>query len=332
MPARRRADKRPGEFALIDRYFRPLATDPGAFGLKDDAALYAQRPDEDLVFTTDIVVESVHFLPEDAPASVARKALRVNLSDLAAKGAEPYGYLVALALPDDWTTKWLDSFSRGLAEDQQHYGVTLLGGDTSRSNGALAIAITAIGRVPKGQIVRRAGAKPGDVIFVTGTIGDGALGLALRQGKIEAKGRGTRHLLDRYLHPQPRVSLAPILRAHATSAMDVSDGLVGDLAHICDVSGVGAEVELARVPLSPAAAGVLSGDKSALQTILNGGDDYEILATVPAGAAEAFSHEAEAAGVPVTRIGTIVDGKAPPVVRDIAGKPVAITGTSHAHF
>lgn len=332
MAARRRADKRPGEFALIDRYFRPLASDPGAFGLKDDAALYRQRPDEDLVFTTDIVVESVHFLPDDAPASIARKALRVNLSDLAAKGAEPYGYLLALALPDDWTTAWLAGFSRGFAEDQARYGVTLLGGDTSRANGALAIAITAIGRVPKGRIVRRAGAKPGDVIFVSGTIGDGALGLRIRQGKVAAKGRGARHLLDRYLHPQPRVALAPVLRARANAAMDVSDGLVGDLAHICTASGVGAEVDAARVPLSPAAGAILSADRSVLPAILNGGDDYEVLATVPANAAEAFAREAEAAGVPVTRIGKIVKGEGPPRVLDAAGKAIPLSSGSHTHF
>lgn len=331
MPARRRSPKRPGEFELIDRYFRPLATDPDAFGLKDDAALYRQRPGEDLVLTADIVVEGIHFLPDDAAASVARKALRVNLSDLAAKGAEPYGYLLALALPEDWTTAWLAGFARGLAEDQARYGVTLLGGDTSRASGALTIAITAIGRVPKGEIVRRAGARAGDVIFVSGTIGDGALGLGIRQARI-AKGKGSRHLLDRYLHPQPRTALAAVVRAYASAAMDVSDGLVGDLAHICDVSGVGAEIDAHSLPLSPAAAAVLAADPRALPVILNGGDDYEILATVPEREADGFERDAEAAGVPVTRIGRIVRGRAAPIVRDAGGRAIKLTGGSHTHF
>lgn len=332
MATRRAPAKRPGEFALIDRYFRPLAADPGAFGLKDDAALYRPRPDEDLVITADMVVETVHFLPGDAPASIARKALRVNLSDLASKGAEPFGYLLSIALPDRWTAKWVGEFTRGLAGDQKRYGVTLLGGDTTRAGGRLAISITALGRVPKGRMILRSGARVGDLVFVSGTIGDGALGLRIRQGKIAAKGRGARHLLDRYLHPEPRTALAPVLLRHATAAMDVSDGLVGDLAHICDTSGVGAEIGAYAVPLSPAAAAVLAADNKAFPSILNGGDDYEIVATVPESAAAAFADEAEAAGVPVTRIGEIVAGKGPPVVRDAGGRPIRMTAMSHTHF
>jgi thiamine-monophosphate kinase len=324
--------KRPGEFALIERYFRPLATDRGAFNLADDAALYRQRPDDDLVLTTDMVAAGVHFFADDPPESIARKALRVNLSDLAAKGADPFGYLLSLALPVDWTEAWMKHFADGLAADQKAYGVTLLGGDTTKAAGGLTIAITAIGRVPKGQIVLRSGAQPGDGIFVSGTIGDGALGLRLRRGKAGAKGRGAKHLLDRYLHPQPRMALAPVLRAYASAAMDVSDGLVGDLAHICEASGVGAEIEADGVPLSPAAAGMLAADRHLLATILNGGDDYEILATVPESAATAFVGEAEVAGAPVTRIGRIVAGKGPPVVRNPAGKTIKIASASHTHF
>jgi thiamine-monophosphate kinase len=320
--------KRPGEFALIDRYFRPLATDPGAFGLRDDAALYRQRPDDDLVLTTDTVAAGVHFFADDPPDSIARKALRVNLSDLAAKGAEPFGYLLSLALPANWTEAWLKRFAAGLAADQKTYGVSLLGGDTTRAAGGLSICVTALGRVPKGKMVLRSGAKPGDAIFVSGTIGDGALGLRLR-GKT---GRGVRHLTDRYLHPQPRVGLAPMLRAYANAAMDVSDGLVGDLGHICDVSGVGAEIGTHEVPLSPAAAAMLLADAKLLPVILNGGDDYEILATVPQASAVMFAKDAEAVGVSVTRIGRVVAGKGPPVVRDSAGKMIRLTAGSHTHF
>jgi thiamine-monophosphate kinase len=323
--------KRSGEFALIERYFRPLAADRGAFGLTDDAALYRQRPGDDLVLTADVVAAGIHFLPDDPPESIARKALRVNLSDLAAKGAEPFGYLLSLALPADWTEGWLRRFAAGLAADQRRYAVTLIGGDTTRAAGGLTIAITAIGRVPKDEMVLRSGARPGEAIYVSGTIGDAALGLRIRQGTIDAKLKGARHLLDRYLHPQPRVALAPAVRAFASSAMDISDGLVGDLAHICGVSKVGAEIHAGRVPLSPGARNRLS-EPGALQTILNGGDDYEILATVPRRRAGDFERAAEVAGIAVTPIGRVVRGKGPPVVFDAAGKPIVLSGRSHTHF
>ena len=324
--------KRPGEFALIDKYLRPLATDRGAFNLTDDAALYRQRPGDDLVLTVDTVAAGVHFFPGDPPESIARKALRVNLSDLAAKGADPFGYLLSLALPSNWTEAWIARFARGLAADQKKYGLTLLGGDTTRAAGGLTISVTAIGRVPKGQMVHRSGARAGDAIFVTGTIGDAALGLRLRQGTLRAPERIARKLLARYLHPEPRVTFAPVLRAYASAAMDVSDGLVGDLAHICDVSMVGAEIEAGRVPLSASARAIVAGNKSALATVLNGGDDYEILATVPASAADAFAAEARAFAIPVTRIGRITKGQGAPVVHDARGRIVRLAARSHTHF
>jgi thiamine-monophosphate kinase len=324
------AGRRPGEFALIERYFRPLADNADAFGLTDDAAAYRQRPGDDLVLTTDTVAAGIHFFADDPPDAIARKALRVNLSDLAAKGATPYGYLLALALPDTWTERWLSRFAAALAAEQKTYGVTLIGGDTTRAAGGLSITITALGRVPKGGMVLRAGAEAGDVIFVSGTIGDAALGLRIRQGRLTVA-RGGKALVDRYLNPQPRVSLAPVVLRHASAAMDVSDGLVGDLGHICEVSGVGADIQAAAVPLSPAAAGALRAEPKLHGLILNGGDDYEILATVPERVADAYVAEAAAAGVTVTRIGTILSEKGAPVVRDAKGSPVRIMG-SHAHF
>lgn len=331
MPASRDR-RRPGEFVLIDRYFSPLATDSGAFGLKDDAAVYRPRPGEDIVVTADTVVEGVHFLPGDPPAAVARKALRVNLSDLAAKGATPFGYLLSLALPPGWTEAWVKGFARGLAGDQKMFGVTLLGGDTTRASGGITVAITALGRVPKGKMVLRSGARPGDAVFASGTIGDGALGLSIRHGTLSVKARGAKHLLDRYLTPQPRTALAPVLRRYASAAIDVSDGLVGDLAHICDVSGVGAEIDAPLVPLSSAAKAALAGDKSLLSLILNGGDDYEIVATVPKSRVALFVRASKAAGVAVTRIGTIVAGNGPPVVRDASGHAIRLGRMSHTHF
>ena len=326
-----RAAPRPGEFELIARYFRPLATDPGALGLADDAALYRQHAGDDLVVTADMVAEGVHFLADDAPESVARKALRVNLSDLAAKGAVPFAYLLSLALAEDWTEAWLKKFVSGLKADQARYHVSLIGGDTIRATAGLTVAVTAIGRVPKGRMVLRSGARPGDAVFVSGTVGDAALGLRVRRGGIAAPDGGKR-LVDRYLHPQPRLALAPVLRRHATGAIDVSDGLVGDLGHICEASGVGAEIEARRVPLSPAARRALAADGALMSTVLNGGDDYEILATVAQSAAGAFMRAAKAAGVPVTRIGQIVAGKGPPMVRDALGQAIGVAQPSHTHF
>lgn len=326
------ATRRPGEFALIERYFRPLAADPGAFALTDDAAVYRPRPGEELVLTTDLVAAGIHFFADDPPELIARKALRVNLSDLAAKGAEPVGYLLALALPGDWTEPWIRRFAAGLAADQKTYGISLLGGDTSRASGGLTIAVTAVGRVPRGTMPRRAGAKPGDAVFVSGTIGDGALGLRVRSGTLTANPRAAKFLRNRYLVPEPRLALGPVLRRYATSAMDVSDGLVGDLAHICEVSGVTAVVEADSVPRSPAGRAALAADPALLSVILNGGDDYEILATVPSKSAAAYIAAAADAGVPVTRIGKIVAGKGDPSVVDGAGKRVVMASASHTHF
>src|SRR6267142_4942302 len=244
-----------GEDSLIARYFRPLATDPGAFGLMDDAAILKASGD-DTVVTTDAIVEGVHFLTDDPPDTVARKALRVNLSDLAAKGATPAGFVLTLALrtADD---AWLTPFARGLGEDAGLFGCPLLGGDTVSTPGPLMISVTAFGRVPPGRMVHRSGAKPGDRVVVTGTIGDAALGLAvLGGGKVHAdlSDAAVRDLLiNRYRVPQPRVAMAEIVRDYASASMDVSDGLAGDLTKLCGASGVSAVIDLPSIPLSSAA-------------------------------------------------------------------------------
>ena len=256
--------KRPGEFALIDRYFRPLAGDRGAFGLTDDAALYRQRPGDDLVLTADMVAAGVHFLPEDAPESIARKALRVNLSDLAAKGAEPFGYLLSLALPANWTEAWVKRFAAGLAADQKRYGVTLA---RRRHDARRRRSHDRHHRDrPRSRRARWCCVQAPDPATRSSCPAPSATARsAFASARDElAKARGAKHLLDRYLHPQPRVALAPVLRRHATSAIDVSDGLVGDLAHICETSGVGAEIGADLVPLSPAARAVLASDRTSL--------------------------------------------------------------------
>lgn len=325
---------RPGEFEIIDRWLKPLAAAPGAFRLADDAALLTPVAGEELVLTADMVAEGVHFFTEDAAGSVARKVLAVNLSDLAAKGAVPVGYLLCLALPEDFKVEWLDAFVAGLRAEQERHGIGLLGGDTIRSGGGVTVSITAIGQLPAGSMVRRSGAGAGDVVFVSGTIGDAALGLALRQGRlaVDVAGEGADHLLDRYLHPRPRLNLAATLRAAATAALDVSDGLVGDLAHLCRASGVGARIEADLVPLSEVARRVVRARPEMLETVLTGGDDYEILATVPEGAADQFEEDAKVAGGVVTRIGRLTEGEAKPTVIGADGKELSFRRASHVQF
>jgi len=324
---------RPGEFELIERYFRPLAGDPGAVSLTDDAAVYNPPHGEEVVLKADLIAEHIHFFPDDPPRSIAHKALRVNLSDLAAKGATPVGYLLSLALKEDWTEDWIAGFASGLAADQARYGVTLFGGDTSRAAGGTVVSVAAFGRAPVGSIVRRAGAKSGDIVFVSGTIGDAGLGLRVRVGTIDAMpaGKSADHLLDRYLHPQPRVELAPVIRRFATASLDVSDGLVGDFAHICKQSGVGGEIDADSVPLSAAAKALVASDPTALATVLTGGEDFEILATVRASDADAFALAAAEAGVPVTPVGRVVAGRGPPVVLGRDG-PIRLDQFGYTHF
>ncbi len=322
-----------GEDALIARYFKPLATDPGAFNLGDDAAVLKPSGD-DIVVTTDGIVEGVHFLADDPPDTVARKALRVNLSDLAAKGATPAGFVLTLALraADD---AWLTPFARGLGSDAGLFGCPLLGGDTVSTPGPLTISITAFGRVPAGKMVRRSGAKPGDRVMVTGTIGDAALGLDILKGGAAAAlpDAGTRAMLiGRYRVPQPRNALAKAVRNHARAAMDVSDGLAGDLAKLCGVSGVSAVIDVPSIPLSPAAAALLARGTVDIETIVSGGDDYEVLCTVPEDSFEAFVQAAGQAGVAVSSIGVIVAGSSVPRFLDGEGREIALPRLSYSHF
>ena len=324
-----------GEDALIARYFKPLATDPGAFNLGDDAAVLKPSGD-DIVVTTDAIVEGVHFLAEDPPDTVARKALRVNLSDLAAKGATPAGFVLTLALraADD---AWLTPFARGLGSDAGLFGCPLLGGDTVSTPGPLTISIAAFGRVPAGKMVRRSGAKPGDRVMVTGTIGDAALGLDILKGgpvaAALADDAGARAMLiGRYRVPQPRNALAKAVRNHARAAMDVSDGLAGDLAKLCGVSGVSAVIDAPSIPLSPAAAALLVRGTVDIETIVSGGDDYEVLCTVPEDSFEAFVQAAGQAGVAVSSIGVIVAGSSVPRFLDGEGREIALPRLSYSHF
>ncbi|MXQ11002.1 thiamine-phosphate kinase [Microvirga makkahensis] len=325
--------ERASEDGLIARFFAPLAGE-GALGLKDDAACLSPRPGHDLVLTTDALVESVHFLPEDSPASIARKALGVNVSDLAAKGADPAGFLLSLALPETWTEEWLADFVSGLGVASRDFSCPLLGGDTVKASGALTLSVTAVGEVPAGRMVRRTHARVGDVVCVSGTIGDAALGLKLRKTPswAAALSSGERaHLADRYLHPQPRHRLARAVREHAHAAMDVSDGLAGDLAKMMRVSGVSASVEAAKVPFSAAVRKAIEADSSLFDLAVTGGDDYEILCTVPEKKLDSFRKEADSVGIMVSAIGRVVAGHETPVFR-INGTERHYDAGSFSHF
>lgn len=306
-----------GEEEIISRYFAPLAAkSASALGLKDDCALLAPSPGMELVLKTDPIVSGVHFLADDDPADVAWKALSVNVSDLAAKGARPLVYLMTLALPAPPEATWLEAFTRGLAEAQDAFGIELAGGDTDRvPGGPLSIGITVIGEVPVGKMVRRGGAKPGEILFVTGVIGDSALGLKVRLGELTpasctlSSGQ-LAALSARYLRPEPRLAIAPLLRRYASAAMDASDGLLKDADRMARAAGLGFRIGIGEVPISPAGRAWAEGSRDRLLALFSGGDDYEILAAVPPDSVSEFMAASAGARCPVTRIGICENGLA----------------------
>jgi len=323
---------RPGEDELIARFFAPLAG-PAGLGLEDDAALLKPPPGDELVLTVDVLVAGVHFFSDDPPGAIAQKALRVNLSDLAAKGARPLGFLLALALPRDWREDWLKAFAAGLGADADAYGCPLAGGDTVATPGPLTISVTAFGAVPAGRMARRSGVRAGDRLYVTGTIGDAAIGLRIRQGRGPDIPRAERDfLLGRYLTPEPRVALAKAVSRHANGCMDVSDGFVGDLTKMLAVSGVSARVPVSRLPLSVAARAAIAADADLFAAALTGGDDYEIIASVAPENADAFEAEAAAAGAPVTWVGEAVEGHGSPRFVAPDGGAMTFAQGSYSHF
>ncbi|MFC7477645.1 thiamine-phosphate kinase [Dankookia sp. GCM10030260] len=319
----------PGEFALIARHFRRLAG-PGALDLSDDAALLDPPAGRQLVLAADAMVAGVHFLPDDPPETIGRKLLRVNLSDLAAMGAAPLGYLMTTALPRDLPADWLGRFVDGLAADQAEFGLSVLGGDTVSTPGPVALSLTILGTVTPGAALRRGGARPGDSLWVSGSIGDGALGLLVLQGKLPADAAG--HLAERYRLPRPRLALGQALAGLARAAMDVSDGLVQDLGHLCRAAGCGAVLRSAEVPLSPAAAALVAADPALLALCLTGGDDYELLFAAPPEADAQVLQRAAIAGAPVTRIGRFEAGPPEVHVPDTTGMPLRLPQGGWSHF
>ncbi|NFV79916.1 thiamine-phosphate kinase [Magnetospirillum aberrantis] len=321
------------EFQIIADLFAPLSRGyPGALNLTDDVALLAADPDHETAATMDAMVAGVHFLPDDPPDLVARKLMRVNLSDLAAKGARPFAVMLAAAFPRGTDLDWMQRFAAGLAADVAEFGVSLIGGDTVSTPGPLTLALTALGKVAKGRAILRSGAQAGDVVWVSGSIGDGALGLrAARDGWPGLAAGHVSFLAGRYRLPSPRLSLGAGLVGLAHAGMDVSDGLVQDLGHICRASGLGARIEAAKVPLSAATAAALATDQTLLASVLAGGDDYELLFTAPAHATEAVLNLGRRVGVAVTAIGSMAEGEGVRVV-DANGGTLSLPHGGWRHF
>ena len=320
----------PGEFDIIRRFFRPLAAAEGSFDLGNDAATLKPTAGTELVLTTDAVVEGVHYLGNEAPGDIARKLLRVNLSDLAAMGAAPRCYLLACAFNHESDAAWIEAFAAGLAEDQRQFAIALIGGDTVATPGPTTLAMTAIGEVEEGRALTRTGAQPGERLYLSGTLGEGALGLLAAKGELSGVSAASAALLaDRYRLPRPRLRLGRALLGRASAALDVSDGLLADLAHLLEPGGLGADIRRDRLPLSQPVRSALDAAPSLWSGVLAGGDDYELLFAAPADL-DIDSLSAEA-GVPVTRIGVLTAGGAIRVVGE-QGQEFAVQGTGFQHF
>ncbi len=325
----------PSEFDIIARHFAPIA---GAGGLQllDDAALIKPPEGHELVITTDAIVAGVHFFADDPADTIAKKALGVNLSDIAAKGADPLGFVISLILPKQTDDAWIAGFATGLGAMAKQGNCPLLGGDTVISPGPLTLSITAFGAVPEGTMVRRGQAQPGDRLFVTGTIGDAAIGLKAR---LSARSGHAWPLTEdhlaflnqRYLIPRPRNAIAAALRQHAHAAMDISDGFVGDLTKMIGLAGLGADIRLDEVPHSVAARAAIRHNPALREIALTGGDDYEVLAAVPADKAKAFMADCLAAGVQVTEVGRVQDKGVPIRFLNADGTVKTFAKSSYVH-
>jgi thiamine-monophosphate kinase len=320
------AARRSGEFELIARYFAPLARKfAGARGLQSDNAFLAADPRHDLVVKTDTIVSGVHFLAEERPELVAARALRVCLSDLAAGGATPYVYQLSLALGRGWSDGWIAGFARGLAADQRRFGITLCGGDTTATPGPTTITVTAFGRVARGKGIGRDGARAGDELWVSGTIGDAALGLLAARGLVKSP-----TLDKRYRLPQPRTALGRRLVGVASAAADISDGLLADSGHIAKASRVAVHIERDLVPLSSDARRVLADKPALWANVLGGGDDYELAIAVPPRRRAALLAAARMAKVKMTRVGAFSPGTG--VVLTVSGQRSRIAQSGYVHF
>ncbi len=315
------------EFDLIRRLFAPLAASrPEALGLLDDAAILPPNADTELVVTTDCLIAGVHFRTEDPPETIAARALRTNLSDLAAMGAVPDCYTMALGIPNECDETWLTAFTQQLGADQKTHTIDLIGGDTVSTPGPLTITVTAFGRVPVASAIRRSTAHVGDNVYVSGHIGDAALGLALLKEELTGIPEPDMdYLINRFWYPSPRTMLGPALREVASAMADVSDGLLADLAHICSASGVSAIVIADDVPVSNAAKRLIDGAQTTIETLLTSGDDYELVFTATPSSAHHVQDIARETNTTVRRIGIIQASQSPMVALvDRAGTAIAL--------
>lgn len=314
------------EFELIRRYFtRPAGDADVLVGIGDDAAVLGTSPR--LAVTVDTLVETVHFPLRTAADAVGHRALAVNLSDIAAMGARPRWCLLALTLPEG-EPAWLEAFAGGFHALAERYGVALVGGNLT--HGPLSVTVTVLGAFADGAPLTRSGGRAGDDVYVTGTLGDGAGGLALlRDGGEAADGEAGRALIERFLRPVPRVEAGVALAGVASAAIDVSDGLGADLEHLCTASGCGADVDVERVPLSAELAAAFAPE-AALARALAGGDDYELCFSAAPGDGERVEAAMRSAGTPVTRIGTLTEGSG--IVWRRGGERVDLPTEGYLHF
>jgi thiamine-monophosphate kinase len=327
------SSQRIGEFELIARIFAPLARGaPGAFDLTDDVALLSPPAGHQIVLKTDSMIEGVHFRRDDPPSTVGRKALRRALSDLAAKGADATAYLLALALPQWPDMPWLEEFGHGLSLDQMEFGVSLLGGETNATPGPMTITVTAVGIVPEGALIRRKGANPGDMVFVTGTIGDAGAGLGVLVEQAAASpGAASEFLITRYQLPAPRLAFGRLLKGIATAAIDVSDGLLADLGHIADVSDVRIEIESGAIPLSRPLQNLWGTELDARIRAATAGDDYEIAFTAPSASVALIRDAARKSGTELTAIGRVARGRGTAFL-DESGMEMPLERRGYTHF
>ena len=322
------------EFELIKTYFRPLAENiPSSLSLVDDAAILCAEPGSELVVTNDISIAGVHFFEDDPADLIARKCMRVNLSDLAAMGAKPLTYLMAVALTKPANPNWLELFSNGLLNDQIRYGLGLSGGDTVATPGPLSISITMFGKIDEGKALKRTNAKVGDDIWVSGTVGDAAVALKIRLGEIYLTNqKAKKHLLKRLNLPEPRIALGSSLIGIANSATDISDGLVADLNNICEASGVGAIIQDKRIPLSKwIVSQILETKQLDLPDIISGGGDYELVFTAPPRYGNEIQHLYKKLELRISKVGTIVNDDSVRLI-DEDGQDIPLCTKGFRHF
>jgi len=319
------------EFERIARFFAPLAA-PGGLRLLDDVGLIPGAAGEQYVLKTDAIVEGVHYRSDDPPGQIAQKLLRVNLSDLAAKGATPVGYLLVTCLPPSCGEAWLEEFAKGLAADQKRFGIKLYGGDSAATPGPATLSVAAFGKVKRGKAILRSGAKPGDLVYVSGTLGDAALGLAALKGELAGLDpAGREFLIRRYRLPEPRLALGRALAGLAHAAADISDGLVADLGHVCTASKLGATIEAKLLPLSKAARAAVQAEPERIFAALGAGDDYELVFAASAQAEKRIASLSKKLKLPLTPIGRFEKGKGVRVL-DAGGRPAIVPQTGYRHF